>query len=33
MEKPRSKKGISGVAELRDEFLRNWDIPEFKIVN
>jgi hypothetical protein len=24
-----------GVAELRDEFefLRNWDIPEFKIVN
>jgi hypothetical protein len=25
----------NGVAELRDEFefLRNWDIPEFKIVN
>jgi hypothetical protein len=22
-----------GVAELRDELLRNWDIPEFKIGN
>ncbi len=24
---------ILGVAELRDEFMRNWNIPEFKIVN